>query len=93
MWSVLWFEASVFEKLEKFKTPEETYHFFQGELDKVLNAFVRVFLSGLLDQRALEHVEHFLSRDVAVTVQVVNVKTNWNEWAHIESLFRAIKSK
>lgn len=53
------------------------HHLLECDLHQVFESFVRVLLCGLLDEAALQHVNHLLSGDVVVTVHVVHLKAVW----------------
>ena len=52
-----------------------THHFLNHDLHKILNSFFGVFFSWLLNNCRLQHLEHFLARNVPIAVQIIDVKT------------------
>lgn len=56
-----------------------TCHFLQCYLYQVLNSLIRLFICWLYEKAVFQHLKHFFSRNVSITIQVINLKTVfWN---------------
>ena len=67
--------------------PSLPYHLLDHYFHQVFDALIRVLLRRLPDHGGLQHLEHLLTGDVAVTVQVVDVEAVWRyrRWSGMET--------